>query len=248
VTVMVLPGQNPATYEPTAEQMAALSRADAYFSIGVPFENAWLDRIASANPDMLVVDTSEGIARRAMEVHSHSPDKEEEGARAGEAAQPDPHIWLSPRLVRIQAENIAAALIELDPAHADAYRANLAAFQAELDELDAEIREKLSGLANRNFMVFHPSWGYFAEDYGLEMYPIEVGGQEPSSAELTQLVRTAKQEGIRVVFAQPEFSTRSAEVIAEEIDGRVILVSPLARDWAENLRQVSQTFAEVLSE
>ncbi len=248
VTVMVLPGQSPATYEPTAEQMVALSRADAYLSIGVPFENAWLDRIASANPDMLMVDTSEGITRRSVEAHSHASDQEEADRHDGEVAHPDPHIWLSPRLVKIQADNIAAALIGLDPERADAYRQNLAAFEAKLDELDAEIREQLGGLENRKFMVFHPSWGYFAEDYGLEMYPIEVGGQEPSSAELTQLVRAAKQEGIRVVFAQPEFSTRSAEVIAEEIDGEVLLVSPLARDWAENLRQVSETFGEVLRE
>jgi zinc transport system substrate-binding protein len=248
VTAMVLPGQSPATYEPSAEQMAALSRADAYLSIGVPFEDAWLDRIASANPDMLLVDTSDGITRRSVEAHSHASDEEGADAHDSEAAHPDPHIWLSPALVRIQSENIAEALIELDPEHADAYRANLAAFKAELDELDAEIRERLGGLSNRKFMVFHPSWGYFAEDYSLEMYAIEVGGQEPSSAELTQLVRLAKREGIRVVFAQPEFSTRTAEVIAEEIDGRVLLVSPLARDWAENLRQVSETFAEALSE
>ncbi len=248
VTVMVLPGQSPATYEPSTEQMAALSRADAYFSIGVPFENAWLDRIASANPDMVVVDTSEGITRRSIEAHTHRSDDDRSDDHAEVVAHPDPHIWLSPRLVKIQAANIGAALADLDPAHAGEYSANLAAFEAEIDALDAEITEKLSGLENRKFMVFHPSWGYFAEDYGLEMYAIEVGGQEPSAAELTELVRRAKAEGIRVVFAQPEFNTRFAEVIAEEIDGRVLLISPLDRDWAANLREVAQTLAEVLSE
>ena len=156
VSVMVLPGSSPASYEPKPEQLRALSRAAAYMSIGVPFEDAWLDRIASANPDMLMVDTAQGIERVGG----------------------DPHIWLSPRLAKVQAGTIFEALAQLDPAHEAAYRANLDDFLADIDALDAEIRAKLARVRNRKFMVFHPSWGYFARDYGLEMIPIEVGGQE----------------------------------------------------------------------
>jgi zinc transport system substrate-binding protein len=97
-------------------------------------------------------------------------------------------------------------------------------------------------------MVFHPSWGYFGDDFALEMIPIEVGGQEPSAAELAALVTQAEREGIRVIFAQPEFSTSQAETIAQEIGGEVLLISPLAEDWLENLRQVADTFAQVLGE
>ena len=226
VNVMVEPGASPATYEPLPEQLRALSVADVYFSIGVPFENAWLERFASVNENLLFVDTTQGIER------------------LGEPGNPDPHIWLSPALVKVQAQTIYETLAQLDPAHQGAYQANLKSFLADIDALDADIRETLIGVENRKFMVFHPSWGYFARDYGLEQLPVEVGGQEPSAAELAALVAGAKQEGIKVIFAQPEFSTRSAETLAQEIGGEVLLISPLAPDWLDNLRRVAETFAE----
>jgi zinc transport system substrate-binding protein len=225
VNVMVPPGASPATYEPKSEQLTALGKAAAYLSIGVPFESAWLDRIASANSEMRLVDTTRGIEKVGQ----------------------DPHIWLSPTLVKTQAQTIYEALAQLDPTHEAEYEINLDSFIADIDALDADIRKTLAGVENRKFMVFHPSWGYFARDYGLEMIPIEVGGQEPSAAELAGLITTAKEEGIRVIFAQPEFSTRDAETIAREISGEVLLISPLAPDWLDNLRQVAETFAEVLS-
>jgi len=233
VNVMVLPGESPATYEPNPEQLRALSEADLYCSIGVPFENAWLNRIDSANDDMVMVDTTQGIER------------------IEEGGNPDPHIWLSPSLVRVQAATVAEALTSADPAHAEAYEENLGAFLDDIGELDAEIRETLDGVGSANregrrFMVFHPSWRYFARDYGLEMIAIEVGGQEPSAAELARLITTAKEEEIRVIFAQPEFSTEAAETIADEIGGEVLLISPLAEDWLENLRRVAETFAQHL--
>ena len=224
VNVMASPGESPATYEPKPEQLRALSRAAVYFSIGVPFEGAWLDKIASANENMLVVDTAQGIERVGA----------------------DPHIWLSPSLVKIQARTIHDALVELDPTHAADYTANLDRFLADIDDLDADIRATLEGLESRKFMVFHPAWGYLARDYDLEQIPIEVGGQEPSAAELAALVTQAQEEGIRVIFAQPEFSARDAETIANEIGGEVLLISPLAADWLDNLRQVANTFAEAL--
>lgn len=226
---MVQPGESPATYEPKPEQLQALSQAVAYIRIGVPFENAWMDRIAAANPDMRIVDTTEGIQRR------------------GTPERPDPHIWLSPRLVKIQAETIAQVLAELDPDRAAEYQANLQAFISDIDVLDDEIQATLAQLTSRKFIVFHPSWGYFADDYDLEMIPIEVGGQEPGAAELSDLIKRAQAEDIHVVFAQPEFSTRSAETIAREIDGEVLLISPLAPDWLANMRQVAQIFASVLT-
>jgi zinc transport system substrate-binding protein len=236
VNVMVLPGNNPATYEPRPEQLTALSRSAAYFSIGVPFEDAWLEKIAAANEDMLVVDTAEGIDRMPMEVdHEHGD------------GPLDPHIWLSPELVKVQAQNIANALAKLDPAHSDEYIANLDAFIADIDALEADIRETLAGASSNKFIVFHPAWGYFAHDFELEMIPIEIGGQEPSAQELAQLIAEAQEEGIRVIFAQPEFSTEDAETIAREIGGEVLLVSPLAEDWLGNLTRVADTFAEVLN-
>lgn len=245
VSVMVEPGADVHTFEPKPEQMRVVSRAAAYFSIGVEFEDVWLAKIAQANPDMCLVDTVAGIQRMPMTAHHHH---DGEGEKEHEEGALDPHVWLSPELVKVQAQAIYAALTELDPAHKEAYKVNMDAFVADIDELEVEIKAALSGLKNNKFMVFHPAWGYFARDFGLEQIPVEIGGQEPSAQELAQLIELAKMEGIRVVFAQPEFSTTDAETIAREIDGQVLLINSLSPDWLENLRQVAQTFAEVLNQ
>ena len=230
VNVMVLPGASPATYEPKPEQMAALATADAYVSIGVPFEKAWLAKMQAVNPKMKLVDTTQGIERKA------TPD-----------GGFDPHIWLSPSLVKIQAQTIYNALAELDPAHQAALKANLDAFLADIDKLDAEIRATLAQTKAKKFIVFHPAWTYFARDYGLEQVPIEVGGQEPSAQELAKLVQLAKDENIKVVFFQPEFSQEDAKTIAKEIGGEGMPASPLDPDWLANLQTVAKTFAAVLN-
>ncbi len=227
VQVMVPPGSSPEMYEPKPSQVRGLVGTDIYVRIGVPFEEAWMGRLAAANADMLIVDQAEGIER---------------------IGGTDPHIWLSPRLVKAQARTICEGLAEVDPGHADFYRDNLATFLADLDQLDASIERKLSGLESRKFLVFHPAWSYFARDYDLEMIPVEVEGSDPSAAEMAALIQVAQADNIKVIFAQPEFSTRSAEAIAHEIGGEVVLISPLARDWMDNLERVAETLARVLGE
>lgn len=250
VNVMVLPGNNPATYEPKPEQLQALSGSEAYFSIGVPFENAWLAKIAAANDDMLLVDTIAHIERLPMtEPHHHSDDAHRaEADHADDQGLPDPHVWLSPELVKIQSRAIYEALVELDPQHEEEYKTNLDAFIADINALEADIQATLAQLETNAFIVFHPAWGYFARDFGLEQIPIEVGGQEPSAQELANLIEFARAEQIQIVFAQPEFSTEDAETIAHEIGGDVVLVSPLAADWMANMRQVAETFADALGD
>jgi len=226
VSAMVPPGFSPATYEPRPSQIEELSATQIYVRIRVPFEEAWMERMTAVNENMLIVDQSEGI--------------EPIGGT-------DPHIWLSPQLVKIQTQTIYDGLVETDPGNESYYRVNLDAFLADLDELDATIRETLSGLRSRKFVVFHPAWSYFARDYGLEMIPIEIEGSEPSAAEMAALVRTAQENNIQVIFAQPEFNARSAETIAQEIGGQVLLISPLAADWLNNLQRVADIFALVLA-
>ena len=243
VNVMVEPGDSPHSYEPSPEQLRALSQAAIYFSIGVDFENAWLDRFSAASPDMMMVDTTLGIERVSMVNHRYQGG--EEGNRE-ETEHLDPHIWTSPRLVKTQASTICEALSRVDAMHADAYQTNLDRFLREIDDLDVEIRGTLAGAEKRKIIIFHPAWGYLAREYGLEVIPVEIGGQEPSPSELADLVAIAEEEGIKVIFAQPEFSTRAAETVAKEIDGEVLLISPLAPDWLENLRRVAGAFADVL--
>jgi zinc transport system substrate-binding protein len=242
VTVLLPPGSSPATYEPRADQLQSISGADAYVRIRVPFENAIWERIHSVNPEMAVVDLTENIDR--VDMATRKPGSS--SAAADAPRNPDPHIWLSPPLVQEQAQTIYDALVELDPAGEATYAENLEQFQADIDQLDQTIENSLANVESRTFMVFHPAWGYFADAYGLEMLPIEVGGNEPSAAELSQLIQEAQAEEIEVVFAQPQFSTEDAETIARDIGGEVILLNPLAEDWLGNLQQVATTFERTL--
>jgi len=259
VQAMVLPGSSPATYEPKPQQMADLSTANVYFAIGVPFENAWLKKIADPNPNMRVIHTDLGIEKRAMKAHHHQHDdqaeKHHEGEHHGEAAHDedqhqhaglDPHIWLSPPLVKIQARNILDALQEVDPAHRRVYEANFNEFAARIDQLDADLKQTFAGKKGLQFMVFHPAWGYFAHAYGLRQVPIEIEGKDPKPAQLKELIQHARENGIKVVFVQPQFSTKSAELIAREIGGQVAFANPLAEDWMANLREVADKFESAL--
>ncbi|MFP4475740.1 MAG: metal ABC transporter solute-binding protein, Zn/Mn family [Desulfatibacillaceae bacterium] len=238
VDVMVRPGENPATYEPAPGQMAALDGAAAYFSVGVPFERAWLPRITSANPDMEVIDTTAGIEKKPMDSHDHEGG--DHGHAHGKEGIPDPHVWLSPPLAKIMAENIGRGLARLDPENAGRYEANLADLLTRIDELHKDLSTTLSGLESRHFMVFHPSWGYFADTYGLVQVPVEVEGKDPKPARLAGLIKKARNLDISTIFVQPQFSRRNAEVIASAVGAEMAVADPLAADWEANLREVAE--------
>lgn len=260
VAVMVQPGASPATYEPKPSQMAELSSISLYFSIGVPFENAWLDRIAGVNPKMKIIRTEEGIDRLAMVEHHHEgeerhDDQQDDQHPAGELEAKhegihenglDPHIWLSPPLVKKQAKTIAAALTNEYPEQTAFFQQNLTTFLADIDRLNDELHRTLAEKKGMKFMVFHPSWGYFAKEYGLEQIAIEIEGKDPKPAQLQQLIEYARGNAVTVVFAQPQFSTKSAKLIAREIGGEVIFIDPLAENWLNNMKQVAASLKNAL--
>jgi zinc transport system substrate-binding protein len=242
VAVMVEPGASPHTYEPKPKQMVALAKTNIYFAIGVPFETTWLEKIAVTNPNMLIVHTEAGIRKIPMKAeHRRSQlDEDHYGTK-------DPHVWLSPPLVMILAGNMLQAFVRVDPAHRSVYEKNHDSFMNELVALDAEIRAVFKGKGKDvEFMVFHPAWGYFAQAYGLEQVPIELEGKQPKAAELQSLIQYAKARGIKVIFAQPQFSWQAAQTIAKSIDGQIVFVDPLAADWDRNLRQVASKFKAAL--
>jgi len=185
-----------------------------------------------------VVDTSKGITLMEMKEHHH----EEDNSRSGT----DPHIWLSPANVKIMVQNICDSLILIDPANETYYKQNKEEYIRDLEVLDSDISQSLSGYQNHTFMVFHPSWGYFARDYDLTMIAVEIEGKEPSVSDMAHLIKTAKENDIKVIFVQPQFSTKSAEVIAKEIGGSVVPVDPLAKDYLTNLREVANSIAQSL--
>jgi len=256
VHVMVKPGASPATYEPKVSQMKKLAASEIYFAVGVPFEKAWLERIAGVNPQMRIVRTDAGIEKLSMEKHLHENEGDEDSDRHEGHADDDqanvqeegldPHIWLSPQLVKKQATVICASLKELVPEQTTLFESNLTRFIKKIDTLDTELREILAGKEKLRFMVFHPSWGYFAQNYNLKQIPIEIEGKGPKSSQLRQLILFARAEGIKVIFAQPQFSTKSARLVAREIDGQVITVDPLAEDWFANMKVVAEKFRDAI--
>ncbi len=252
VHTMVRPGYDPHTYEPTPRQLAALSDAALYVRIGVPFEHAWMGRIRSANREMRILDAHSGLDLHNPSGHDH---KEGHGGAIAEqghrdkhhpADERDSHVWTDPILVKRMAGRIRDKLIGLDPGNAEDFRRNYRAFAAELDALDREIRSLLAPMSNRKFMVFHPTWDYFAAAYGLTQIPIEKAGKEPGPRALMALIEQARRERIKVIFVQPQFSGRSAEQVARAIGGQVLAIDPLAADYVANLRRVAWQIAEAL--
>lgn len=234
ITVMIPPGASPHTYEATPEQMVKLSKAKMYVKVGSPFEFeiAWLDKLIAINKDMLVVDCSKNIEL----IQSSDPD--EPGM--------DPHIWTSVHNASIMVRNICDGLVQIDPANKAFYEENRDAYLEKLDALDKDIRSTLDGITSRSFIVYHPAWGYFARDYGLQQLSIEQGGKEPKAAYMARLITEAKANNIKVIFVSPQFDVRNAETIATEIEGRVVIIDPLARNYLDNMRMVAKAFKEAL--
>ena len=238
VQVMVRPGANPATYEPRPSQMAKLAGTVLYFTIGVPFEKAWLEKIGAVNPEMRIILTDKNIKKMAMTAHHHGPSAAHTVTTHHQGIL-DPHIWLSPPLVKEQAKVMLAALHNILPDKKDILEKNFKRFIAELAEIDLELRKDFQDKQGLQFMVFHPSWGYFARDYGLEQIAVELEGKSPKFAQLQELIHHARDNDIHIIFVQPQFSTKKAKIIAREIHGKVELADPLAEDWFENLREVA---------
>ena len=249
VSVLVPAGADPHTYEPKPATMVDLARSAAWFTIGVPFEESLLPRLVSANSNLAIVRTDEGVPRVVPPAGGNPAPK---GTESGEPPVThghegaDPHIWLSPRLVKQQAENILRGLIRVDPAGEKVFRANARRFQAELDAMDRELKALFAGARGRSVLVFHPSWGYLASDYGFRQVAIEVEGKEPKGADLAAAVEMAREKRVREIFVEPQFSSRSARAIADSIGAKLVTADPLAANWADNLRKTARAFRGAL--
>ncbi len=232
IMVMIPPGASPATYELSPDQMRRISKARAYFKLGsgLPFENVWLEKIESLSPDMKVFDCSEGIEMISGTEHHHEG-QEHHGQ--------DPHIWCSPLNAKIMVDNITRGLIAVDPEHIKVYEKNAPIYKNKLDQLDLEIKNKLAIVSKRDFIIFHPSWSYYARDYGLNQVAMEVEGKEPHAHDLKKLIEISHEKNIKTIFASPQFNTESAEMIAFEIGGTVEYINPLAKSYISNLELVT---------
>jgi zinc transport system substrate-binding protein len=227
VTVLVPPGAEPHTFEPSPAQMREVAGADLFVQNGAGLE-FWMGSLLSVNDEMLVVDSSRGVTLISED---------------GEA---DPHIWLSLRNAEQQVKNICEGLSKIDPAGRDVYLKNMDSFLCRLNELDQELNHTYAGAKRRIFIVHHPAWTYFARDYGLEQVPLMEGEKEPGPRHLQEVIELGRKNNITVVFVEPEFNPKAAEVIAREMNASIVYLDPLAGNYLDNMRTVGEKIAESL--
>jgi zinc transport system substrate-binding protein len=235
VSSLIPPGASPHSFEPAPKDLEMAGSAHMFVMVGsgLEFELEWAEKITGLNTGMTVVDCS-------RDIQLLSPDGEHGDGHEGHGA--DPHIWLSPVNARVISRNIYDGLIEIDPDNEEYYKQNLSGLLAELDALDSRISEILSGMENRKILVFHPAWTYFASEYGMEQIAVQEEGKEPTLKSMESLIKQAMDEDIRIIFASPEFDTKSAEVIASEIGGEVVLLSPLPEDYISDMEKIARAF------
>jgi zinc transport system substrate-binding protein len=240
--VLIPPGTSPHVYDPAPRQLAEIAKTDIYFyNGGLSFEQHLLGEINANFPVLKTIALSQGITLLDGSEHHHDGNDDGHGH---DPSGVDPHIWLSPDNVKQMAETIYASLAAFYPEDSARFRENLNRFLAEIEKTDNEIAQELQGIQNRSFMIFHPSLTYFANYYDLQQIPIEMLGKEPSPAQMLQSIRQAKAAGLHTIFIQVEFDRANAELIAREIDGRIVQIDPLAYNWPENMLAIARAFSE----
>ena len=234
VNVLVQPGQSPATYSPTPKQLAELSKARLFVRVGVPFEEGFIEKVRETYPNLKITDQRDNVRLLRSCVHVHVHDH-------GEV---DPHIWLDPKRLKLQAQTVAKALVEVDADNLAGFNTNLLKLIGELEALDKRIERVLAPFKGQTLLVYHPAYGYFADSYGLRQVAVEAGGKEPGARQLANIIGQARKEKAEVIFVQPQFSKKSAELVAEAIGGTVVPMDPLARDVLLNLEEMAKTVAQ----
>ena len=231
VVSMVPKGSSPENYDPTPQQLVTLSRSDAYLRIGyIGFELEWMKKLQANHPDIKVYDTSKGVKLIREEGHHHGDHYHEGGV--------EPHIWNSTRNASVIADNICAALCELDADHQDDFRNRLHDLKQTIAQTDSVVRTHLAD-ADSTFLIYHPALSYFARDYGLRQLSIEEGGKEPSPAQLQALIETCRKEKAHTIFVQQEFDQRNAQLIADELGVNIVPINPLSYDWADEMVRIA---------
>ncbi|NDV65695.1 metal ABC transporter solute-binding protein, Zn/Mn family [Bacteroides sp. 224] len=240
VISMVPKGSSPETYDPTPQQLVSLGESEAYFRIGhIGFEQTWMDRLLKNAPHISVFDTSKGIDLIYGEGHTHGDHYHPGGV--------EPHIWNSAANAQVITSNIYKALCTLDRENESYYLARYDSINQRILHTDSILSSILTADADSAFMIYHPALSYFARDYGLEQISIEEEGKEPSPGHLKNLIEHCKAKNVRVVFVQPEFDKRNAEIIAQQTNTQIVPINPLAYDWEEEMIHTARSLSPALS-
>ncbi|HMK33491.1 MAG TPA: zinc ABC transporter substrate-binding protein [Desulfomonilaceae bacterium] len=262
VNVLVGPGQDPHTFDPTPKVMAKLAEAQVLFKMGFPFEDSLIKKVGSAHEALQVVDLQQGIKLRpitdedaeaedAGHGHGEAEEREhvhgEDREHSHDAGDMDPHSWLDPQLAKIQAQTIADTLIRIDPGHQAHYEKNLKDLQADLEAVHGQLTHALAPVKGKSFFVFHPAYGYFGDAYGLKQIAVQTGGKEPTAKQLARLIDRAGKDDVKIIFVQPQFSRKSAEALAQAIGGAVVPLDDLAPDYLRNLQDMAAKVGSALT-
>ena len=227
-SLLVPLGIEPHDWEPTVKDLQKMQQADLIVINGAGFEN-WVNDLDSINSDVVIVDTSKGILT----------------LETGHKTSLNPHIWLNPVMAKRQVQNIAEALMKIDPSNKEYYQKNTDSYVLQLDELDSKIKNDLAQCEKKDFISFHNAFNYFANQYGLVQHSILESNQpdvEPTSQNLENIIKLAEELDINVIFTEEAVDVRTSKVIANEINGKVSVLSPLEigdknTDYIEKMEQ-----------
>lgn len=233
VSLMVPSGSDPHTYEPLPNQLTQVSYAKMYIEIGssIEFENNYMDKIKEANPNMLVVNASQGI-----QLIPNSAENEAETV--------DPHVWADPKNAKIMVNNIYNSLVQEDPADKEYFQKNRDQYLQQLDQLDKNTTQLLKGKQNTTILIFHPAFGYYAKDYNLTIVGAMINDEEPSPQRIAMMVDIAKKNNIMIVYSEPQYDPKFMQSLASQINGQVLTVSDLDEHYIQNMNNVAMAFSK----
>lgn len=233
VSLMVPSGSDPHTYEPLPNQLTQVSNAKMYAEVGssIEFENNYMDKIKEANPNMLIVNASQGI-----QLIPNSAENEAETV--------DPHVWVDPKNAKIMVNNIYNGLVQMDPADKDYFKKNRDQYLQQLDELDKNTTQFLKGKQNTTILIFHPAFGYYAKDYNLTLVGAMINDEEPSPQRIAMMVDIAKKNNITIVYSEPQYDPKFMQSVASQINGQVLTVSDLDEHYIQNMKNIAIAFSK----
>ncbi len=226
-------GQNPHSYEPSARQIQYLAESDFWVLSGTEFETALRPKIEKQFPSLKIIDGTEGVVFRKLEEdddhgHSHSNNI-------------DRHTWLGEKPAVILAEHIRDAMCESDPENTARYKQNTDILIAKISEEFASLRNKLKPLEGSSVFVFHPSFGYFLDEFGIKQQAVETGGKEPTPKVLSELIKKAMAEKPSAIFVQAQFPVSAATTLADAVGAETIALDPLAENWLDNIKAMGES-------
>ena len=226
VAVLIPPGVEPHSFEPSPSDIRQLSEADMFILNGAGLEHSWAHGLIDGvgNQKLVVVEASKGVELIHAEEHEGEEEHEaEEGHH--DHGEYDPHVWVSPANARKQVDEMKNAFIAADPEGRAYYEANAASYGAKLDALDTAFRALLPTCKKKDILITHASLGYFCREYGCRQIPIEgVNAEgEPSPSELASIVDQARAQNVTAVYFESLISPKSAQTLASEIGAQALV-------------------------